>query len=82
MLRTIYDVANKEIIDDISSGGIAIASPDKNAIINVVASAVLVMATFSAAAVHRTTTCTGTESGKKKYRNLPNAHPAHMSGKI
>ena len=61
-----YDVANNEQSDAIKSGGIAIASPGKNAKIKVVASVVLVMATFIAAAVHRTTICTGTESGTKK----------------
>ena len=77
-----YDVANNEMMDAIRIAGTATCSPDRKDMINVVASAVLVMATFSAAAVHKTTICTGIESGRKKYRNLPNAQPAHMSGKI
>ena len=64
-MRTMYEVANKEQIEDIKIGGIAFGSPGKNARINVVASVVRVMATFIAAAVHKTTTCKGTDSGKK-----------------
>ena len=82
LLRTMYDVANKEQIADINSGGTAIGSPGKNAKMSVVASVVRVMATFMAAAVHRMTICTGIVEGKKKYRNRPKAEPAHMRGKI
>ena len=58
-LRTIYDVANNEQIDAIKRGGMAAASPGKNAKISVVARAVRVMATFTPAAVHKTITCIG-----------------------
>ena len=81
-LHTIYDVANKEQIDAIKIGGMAFGSPGRKAKISVVASAVRVMATFIAAAVHRTTICSGTVSGRTKYSNLPKAQPAHMRGKI
>ena len=79
---TIYDVANNEQIDAIKIGGIAIGSPGKNAKISVVANAVRVIATFIAAAVHKTTICNGTVSGKTKYNNRPNAAPEHIKGKM
>ena len=81
-LLTIYDVANNEQIDAIKIGGIAIGSPGKNAKISVVANAVRVIATFIAAAVHKTTICNGTVSGNTKYNNRPNAAPEHIKGKI
>jgi hypothetical protein len=79
---TIYDVANNEQMDAIKIGGTAIGSPGRNAKISVVANAVRVIATFIAAAVHKTTTCNGTVSGKTKYNNRPNADPEHIKGKI
>jgi hypothetical protein len=58
-------VANKEQIDAIKIAGIAIGSPGRKAKINVVASDVLVIATFIPAAVHKTANCIGTVSGRK-----------------
>jgi hypothetical protein len=77
-----YEVANKEQRDAIKIAGIAHGSPGRAPKMRVVANAVRVMATFIPAAVHKTAICIGNESGKKKYRNRPNAEPAHMSGKM
>ena len=66
LLLTMYDVANNEQSDAINSGGTAIGSPGKNAKIKVVARVVRVIATFIAAAVHKTTTCIEIVSGRKK----------------
>jgi hypothetical protein len=79
---TMYEVANREQIDAIKTAGIAQGSPGRNARIRVVASDVLVIATFIPAAVQRTASCIGTVSGKTKYSNRPKAAPEHIKGKM
>lgn len=49
---------------------------------SVVASEVLVIATFIPAAVQSTASCIGTVSGKMKYSNRPKADPEHIRGNM